>query len=431
MLILLHQTHAEELNLRAPNVASSSTFTTNHPADDLPTALQHRMAQEEADQQPNAADKDNETQNDEHSKDHSKDDADTGGNSTGIPLPVLIIGFGFGAYMARKRMLDHNSLYEGRWIVGGNDPDADVDRFDDDGYNVQSRTGGNEMISLSNEDEWGWEDNAHKDLEMGSVRAQNTTDSTQDLNAVLASSSNHSHKSNGNGNGKSGSNRNYHHNNANASVSVTGSQRSTMSQSTNSEMTFQTSNVHKRPSVIKSNSGNKLEDGGLQNDAWDDERDWDEGGEKKAAPAPASAPVSLPSSATKPSMIPKGKKSPPMAPKVAPVQPPAMTVEELLAEQLKHSHAPAITSLSLSKPKAAAAAKPKEIKNDEDDIFASMGLASIPSKAVKAPVSVPVPAPAPVQSSWKSENLTVTESADVDAGSDWGDDGDLDDLLDE
>jgi len=170
---------------------------------------------------------------------------------------------------------------------------------------------------------------------------------------------------------------------------------------------------------------------GLQNDAWDDERDWDEGGEKKAAPAPASAPVSLPSSATKPSMIPKGKKSPPMAPKVAPVQPPAMTVEELLAEQLKHSHAPAITSLSLSKPKAAAAAKPKEIKNDEDDIFASMGLASIPSKAVKAPVSVPVPAPARVQSSWKSENLTVTESADVDAGSDWGDDGDLDDLLDE
>ena len=162
----------------------------------------------------------------------------------------------------------------------------------------------------------------------------------------------------------------------------------------------------------------------LQNDAWDDERDWDEGGEKKPAPAPASAPVSLPS------MIPKAKKSPPMAPKVAPVEPPPLTVDELLAEQLKNSHAPVITSLSLSKPKVAAAAKPKEIKNDEDDIFASMGLASTPSRgkiqmAVKAPVS------APVTSSWKSENLAVTESADVDAGSDWGDDGDLDDLLDE
>ena len=119
-----------------------------------------------------------------------------------------------------------------------------------------------------------------------------------------------------------------------------------------------------------------------------------------------------------------------MAPKVAPVEPPPLTVDELLAEQLKNSHAPVITSLSLSKPKVAAAAKPKEIKNDEDDIFASMGLASTPSRgniqmAVKAPVS------APVTSSWKSENLAVTESADVDAGSDWGDDGDLDDLLDE
>ena len=41
--------------------------------------------------------------------------------------------------------LDHNSLYEGRWIVGSNDPDADTDQFDDDGYNVQSRSGGNEM----------------------------------------------------------------------------------------------------------------------------------------------------------------------------------------------------------------------------------------------------------------------------------------------
>ena len=86
---------------------------------------------------------------------------------------------------------------------------------------------------------------------MGNIRAQNTTDSTQDLNAVLASSSNH--KGNGNGNG------NYHHNNA--SVSVTGSQRSRAT-STNSEITFQTSNmssVNKRPSEIKTISGKKFE----------------------------------------------------------------------------------------------------------------------------------------------------------------------------
>lgn len=163
-----------------------------------------------------------------------------------------------------------------------------------------------------------------------------------------------------------------------------------------------------------------------QNDAWDDEKDWDEGGEKKPAPAPASAPVSLPS------MTPKAKKSPPMVPKVAPVEPSPLTVDELLAEQLKNSHAPVITSLSLSKPKVAAAAKPKEIKNDEDDIFSSMGLTSIPSRrSIQMAVNVKAPVSAPVTSSWKSENLAVTESADVDAGSDWGDDGDLDDLLDE
>ena len=32
--------------------------------------------------------------------------------------------------MARKRLMDHNSLYEGRWIVGDNDPDgSDEDEF--------------------------------------------------------------------------------------------------------------------------------------------------------------------------------------------------------------------------------------------------------------------------------------------------------------
>ena len=150
LLILLHRTHAEELNLRAPNVASISIDTSSQhgesatapalAADDLLTALQHRMAQEDEQQSTTTG---NETKNDKDDKDSKDDYADMGGN--GIPLPVLIIGFGFGAYMARKRMLDHNSLYEGRWIVGSNDPDADTDQFDDDGYNVQSRSGGNEM----------------------------------------------------------------------------------------------------------------------------------------------------------------------------------------------------------------------------------------------------------------------------------------------
>jgi hypothetical protein len=48
-------------------------------------------------------------------------------------------------------------------------------------------------VPLSNEDEWGWEDNARKDLEMGSTNAKRTAESTLDLDDVLSSSvNNHS-----------------------------------------------------------------------------------------------------------------------------------------------------------------------------------------------------------------------------------------------
>jgi len=72
------------------------------------------------------------------------------------------------------------------------------------------------------------------------------------------------------------------------------------------------------------------------------------------------------------------------------------------------------------------------VKKADDDIFASMGLASLPSKgSLNSKKSATAPVSAPVKSTWSSDHLAVTESVDLDTGSDWGDDGDLDDLLDE
>ena len=162
-------------------------------------------------------------------------------------------------------------------------------------------------------------------------------------------------------------------------------------------------------------------------DSWDQDSDWDE--EETSVPVPVSM------SSAPETQIPKSKKSPPMAPKTAPAPPPALTVEELLAEQLKNSHAPAITSLAKKsaakpKPKPRAAAK----KNAEEDIFASMGLSSVPKKSAPASASISKPPTAPAKTASASAGKSNLAASVIDTGSaasDWGDDGDLDDLLDE
>lgn len=166
-----------------------------------------------------------------------------------------------------------------------------------------------------------------------------------------------------------------------------------------------------------------------QTNSWDDESDWDDDDEPSEPVSSSSVPTSTTLKKTVP---PKAKKSPPLAPKPAAAAP--LTVEELLAEQLKNSHAPAITSFS--KPKPAASAKPRATaikKNEEEDIFASMGLSSVPKKSnsVSSSRASHVPTQKAEQSSWKSTNLAVSAMDMSDAGSDWGNDEDLDDLLDE
>lgn len=338
-------------------------------------------------------------QQSETGNEQQEDDIVSVGN--GIPLPVLLIIFGGAAYMARKRMIEQN-LYQGRWIVGTNDPDGY--NYGDEEDAIARSNKGNEMVPLSNEDEWGWEDNAKKDIELGG-KPSNNIDSSSDLNSVLANSVHSGASSNNDSHRKS----------------------------VGSDTTFQTTNVsgvrltssiaNKRPSVIKTGSGKAFEPTPLENiasgqeDSWDEDDDWDDNEDNVGSSSASTYSIPTPIPVTTPTAP---------VPTSAPAPPP--TVEELLAEQLKNSHAPAITSFSQTKSAQKTKVdvkKPK--KNGEDDIFASMGLSSIPTKTEK-------PKPKNVSSttnktSWKTETLNDVETADV--GSDWGGDDDLDDLLDD
>lgn len=99
---------------------------------------------------------------------------------------------------------------------------------------------------MSNEDEWGWEDNAKKDIELGG-KPSNNIDSSSDLNSVLANSVHSGASSNNDSHRKS----------------------------VGSDTTFQTTNVsgvrltssiaNKRPSVIKTGSGKAFEPTPLEN----------------------------------------------------------------------------------------------------------------------------------------------------------------------
>ena len=101
-------------------------------------------------------------------------------------------------------------------------------------------------VPLSNEDEWGWEDNAKKDIELGG-KPSNNIDSSSDLNSVLANSVHSGASSNNDSHRKS----------------------------VGSDTTFQTTNVsgvrltsstaNTRPSVIKTSSGKAFEPTPLEN----------------------------------------------------------------------------------------------------------------------------------------------------------------------
>mmetsp|Transcript_3052 Transcript_3052/g.5700 ORF Transcript_3052/g.5700 Transcript_3052/m.5700 type:complete len:457 (+) Transcript_3052:85-1455(+) len=92
-----------------------------------------------------------------------------------VVLPMLFLGFGICIIL--KRIMDRRRHYEGRWIVGSQDPDV----FEDDGgyendtsYNNRSFAGRRDHDAkksrtwISTQDDWDWDDDSNgQDLEMG------------------------------------------------------------------------------------------------------------------------------------------------------------------------------------------------------------------------------------------------------------------------
>jgi flagellar biosynthesis GTPase FlhF len=128
------------------------------------------------------------------------------------------------------------------------------------------------------------------------------------------------------------------------------------------------------------------------------------------------------------------------------------TVEELLAEQFQNGQRPVITSLSISKSKVAVEKKQTTSSTnftnntDQDDIFASMGLSTIPKiksdfrqqHLTVSDVKVALPANnVAAAKNYSTPSLAKNavplsnyhSSIDIEEEPDWGDDEDLDDLL--
>lgn len=123
------------------------------------------------------------------------------------------------------------------------------------------------------------------------------------------------------------------------------------------------------------------------------------------------------------------------------------TVEELLAEQFQNGQVPVITSLSMTKtknkPTAPRTTTPLPSSNtDQDDIFASMGLSSIPKiksdfqkkqqDRIVSNVKVVLPSTTTAKqndSNPPSNGVSLITPSSLEEETDWGDDGDLDDLL--
>jgi len=99
------------------------------------------------------------------------------------------------------------------------------------------------------------------------------------------------------------------------------------------------------------------------------------------------------------------------------VAPPAATIEDLLG-QMSSTGGPVISSFGQKATKIEPKSKPKTTRNDTDDIFASMGLSSFPTTKTGPP-----------QQQINTPSSTLLKAESIDESDDWGDDGDLDDLL--
>jgi hypothetical protein len=309
------------------------------------------------------------------------------------PVPLLMLGILFSLFVLWKRFHNGGGLKSDRWVVdhnGNEDYDA--------GYDPDSFSSRQEMAPLNNEDEWAWEDNARRDLEMGSGAKREELQAALEMPTPTLGIK--TIKSNGaRGLGKE----------------------------------MKVTPVHTRTNTSAAALSKRQVVSSVETSSWDEEdKSWDEQPLKtftnnKPLSASTSASADVRSITKVPTSTAKPKKSSESKANIASTP---ISVEDVLKEQSMSNHVPVITSLPIPavKPKAAS----KKIVKKEDDIFASMGLSSsISQQKILTKITPVAPTSSAASPSWKDADSTGADSLDlINTGSDWGD-GDLDDLLED
>lgn len=250
-----------------------------------------------------------------------------------------------------------------------------------------------ERVTMSNEDEWGWDDDTNRDIEQGPGGNRRN----ELISAYSASSS-------------------FRGNSNSSANSIVGRADNNVLK-TSSTTTKPKSNVTNTKTENKDSYNGENDD-----DNWDDvDGDhWDDHPapiEKVHAPS-ANNTWEDPSDSSKPASLSTA----------------APSVEDLLKEQQLSTNVPVITSLKKTIPESKPTQTIVKKECEEDDIFASMGLSTLPKTNVKKTASVRNSLTNMPSSSAELSPLTTAElvpSESEDAGSDWGDDSDLNDLLDD
>uniref|UniRef100_A0A7S3PTR8 Uncharacterized protein n=1 Tax=Chaetoceros debilis TaxID=122233 RepID=A0A7S3PTR8_9STRA len=305
------------------------------------------------------------------------------------PVPLLMLGILFSLFMLWKRLHDGGGLKSDRWVVGHNG-NEDYDA----GYDPDSFSSRQEMAPLNNEDEWAWEDNARRDLEMGSGAKREELQAALEMPTPTLGIK---------------------------SIKINGAK------GLGKEM--KVTPVHTRTNTSAAAISKRPVVSSVETSSWDEEdKSWDEQPLKTFTNnKPLSASADVRSITKVPTSTAKPKKSSQSKANVASTP---ISVEDALKEQSMSNHVPVITSLPTPavKPKSAS----KKIVKKEDDIFASMGLSSsISQQKILTKITPVAPTSSAASSSWKDAESTGADSLDLNnTGSDWGD-GDLDDLLED
>lgn len=286
-------------------------------------------------------------------------------------------------------------------------------------------------LTSTTEDEWGWEASGGDvtDVERGLSLSHGTLQEEENLQVALAmslstkqTSSNESSSTTTNG--------------SSSSCGASSSRNSSRSMRRKSSISKEASTTYnKKPTQQPSLPI-------ARKDSWDNEDSWEDApissSHKSISSNVGESNKTIPSSTSSLQQEAKGHES--------------VTIEELLAEQTKTMNLPTVTSLSKKKPTTKSSSgdlSKKKAVVEEEDIFSSMGLAATPkaissnsqtrttgggsfqSKSVSEVnknITTPVAA-SQDKSVWNSSSLVEEDS--IAGGSEWGDDSDLDDLLED